>query len=132
MKYPIVNRLQQVHLGVTQQGLAPVTAYHGGKQLYVEEHEALQAALLKLCPPQFWYHGSHNASCARPILSTPEHQEQLATLHNALATAITDIVERWWTDDDAKFPERMPVTQREEELLRVCIPTTIQAMCHFC
>ncbi|RHZ44876.1 uncharacterized protein CDV56_102726 [Aspergillus thermomutatus] len=106
MKYPAPDRLQQVHLGIAPKGFAPVTSYQGGKDLCEQEHETLQASLLRLCPSRLWYHGSHGASCPRPILITPEHQEQLFTLHTALAAAITDIVERWWTDSEARFPDR--------------------------
>ncbi|KZL80922.1 hypothetical protein CI238_06647 [Colletotrichum incanum] len=39
-------------------------------------------------------------------------------LHNALTIAVIDIVQRWWTDEDARFPERMPLEPKEEELLK--------------
>ncbi|CEL00913.1 hypothetical protein ASPCAL00505 [Aspergillus calidoustus] len=39
-------------------------------------------------------------------------------LHNALVIAVTDIVERWWTDKEAQFPQRMRLEAEEEELLR--------------
>ncbi|KAF7158595.1 hypothetical protein CNMCM5623_003655 [Aspergillus felis] len=118
MKYPTPGRLQQVHVGITPKGFVPVTSYQGGKDLYEEEHETLQTSLLRLCPAHLWYQGSHATSCPRPILVTPEHQGQLLALHTALAAAITDIVERWWTDSEARFPERMPLQKAEEELLR--------------
>lgn len=45
-------------------------------------------------------------------------------LHEALVTAITDIVRRWWSDVDRRFPQRMPLKAEEEELLKVyrCLP----------
>lgn len=123
MKYTAPNQLQQVHLGVPPDGLAPVTSYPGDKSLYEEEDRALQATIQRLCPAQLWYNGSHEACCPRPILVTAQHQEQLSRLQNALTVAITDIVERWWTDPDAKFPDRMPLEEQEEDLLRVCTPS---------
>ncbi|KAB8213677.1 hypothetical protein BDV33DRAFT_184269 [Aspergillus novoparasiticus] len=118
MKYPTTGQLQQVHLGIGPKGYEPVASYQGDKELYTQEHEILQASILGFCPEHLWYHGSNKASCPRPILVTAKHQEQLEQLHNALITAIVDIVKRWWTDLDARFPERMPLTQDEEDLLR--------------
>lgn len=122
MKYTTPNQLQQVHLGVPPDGLAPVASYPGDKSLYNEEDRALQATIQRLCPAHLWYKGSHKASCPRPILVTAQHQEQLSRLQNALAVAITNIVERWWTDSDAKFPDRMPLEKQEEDLLKVRTP----------
>ncbi|KAK6810725.1 hypothetical protein RU639_013572 [Aspergillus parasiticus] len=118
MTFPTIGQLQQVHLGIGPKGYEPVASYQGEKTLYTEEHEILQASILGLCPAQLWYHGSNEASCPRPILITNEHQQQLEQLHSALTTAIVDIVKRWWTDLDARFPERMPLTRDEEDLLR--------------
>lgn len=127
MKYPLPGRLQQVHVGIPSKGFVSV-ASEFENDLYEEEHQTLQASLLRLCPSHLWYHGSHATSCPRPILVTPEHQDQLLALHTALAAAITDIVQRWWTDSEARFPDRMPLGQAEEELLRVCIqPASIPA-----
>jgi hypothetical protein len=35
-----------------------------------------------------------------------------------LTLAITDVVQRWWTDDTARFPQRMPLPKEEEKLLQ--------------
>lgn len=121
MKYPSVARLEQVHLKPFPDGYETVSSYKGGKHIYTQEHETLQADLLRLCSKDLWFQGSHQQSCPRPILVTEEHQEQLAQLHYALATAIADIVSRWWTDSNADFPSRMPLERPEEELLQVCI-----------
>jgi hypothetical protein len=50
---------------------------------------------------------------------TDRHDRNLRELHEALVLAITNIVERWWTDIDAKLPQRMPLEPQEEDLLRV-------------
>ncbi|KAJ5144998.1 hypothetical protein N7448_002390 [Penicillium atrosanguineum] len=39
-------------------------------------------------------------------------------LGQALVLAVTDIVERWWSDVGARFPERMPIEPVEEQLLQ--------------
>ncbi|KNG91646.1 hypothetical protein ANOM_000200 [Aspergillus nomiae NRRL 13137] len=118
MKFPTTGQLQQVHLGIGSKRYEPVASYQGNKTLYTHEHEILQSSILGLCPEHLWYHGSNAALCPRPILITNEHQRQLEQLHNALTTAIVDIVKRWWTDLDARFPERMPLMKNEEDLLR--------------
>lgn len=70
-----------------------------------------------------WPAGSVNAACPHPVLVTKRHQEQLKDLHLALDLAIEDIIERWWADEEAQFPRRMPLEPEEEELLRVSLIT---------
>ncbi|KAE8154620.1 Clavaminate synthase-like protein [Aspergillus avenaceus] len=118
MDIPINSLMQQVHLGISPNGYVPVTAYQGDQSIYGAEHERLQVSLLRLCPPHLWYRGSNEASCPRPILVTSQHQNQLELLHRALTLAITDIVDRWWTDKEARLFERMPLHKQEEDLLR--------------
>ncbi|PYI04462.1 Clavaminate synthase-like protein [Aspergillus sclerotiicarbonarius CBS 121057] len=115
---PTSSQLQQVHLGVSASGYEPVTSYQGDPSIYIEEHELLQARIQGLCEARLWFRGSHEASCPRPILITKQHQKQLQQLHQALTAAIVDIVTRWWTDTDARFPERMPLRSEEEDLLK--------------
>lgn len=111
--------LQQIHLGVGSNGFEAVGNYNGEKGVYTQEHETYQANLIRKCPASVWPHGSHNVGCPRPILVSNQHQEQLAELHEALRIAVTDIVQRWWTDREARFPERMPLENEEEDLLQV-------------
>lgn len=66
-----------------------------------------------------WPAGSLDASCPFPVLTTQRHDDNMRNLHLALRLAIEDIIERWWTDDEARFPLRVPLEQEEEELLRV-------------
>lgn len=70
-----------------------------------------------------WPAGSVNAACPHPVLVTKRHQEQLKELHLAIDLAIEDIVDRWWADEEAQFPRRMPLEPEEEELLRVSFIT---------
>lgn len=39
--------------------------------------------------------------------------------HDALVTAVVNIVDRWWTDTDANFPARMPLEAPVEAALQV-------------
>ena len=73
---------------------------------------------LKRCSSA-WPAGSLDASSPYPVLITQRHHDELDELHRALNSAIEDIIERWWTDDQAQFPQRMPLEPGEEDLLRV-------------
>jgi hypothetical protein len=111
--------LQQVHIGLGPSGNEPVaTSTAADSATYAKEHEQLISSLVRLCPQHFWPKGSHNKSCPRPILINQRHQASLASLHKALTLAITDIVQRWWSDTEANFPYRMPLAREEEELLQ--------------
>lgn len=66
-----------------------------------------------------WPNGSLDSASPHPVLVMKQHLDQLSQLHEALSLAIEDIIERWWTDDGARFPERMPLEAEEEDLLRV-------------
>jgi hypothetical protein len=82
----------------------------------------LQSNMLKCSPPETWGAGDIYQTCSpHPVLVTSAHKKQLESLSEALSTAIVDIVNRWWRDADARFPERMPIAPFEEDLLRVCL-----------
>lgn len=84
--------------------------------------DTLRSNILKCSPPDTWGAGDVYETCSpHPVLMTPAHKKQLENLSGALATAIFDIVDRWWRDTEARFPERMPIEPFEEDLLRVCL-----------
>lgn len=92
------------------------------ESVHVQEQEKFENSLLQRCPAYLWPGKSYQKACPRPILIEKKHQKQLENLHEALTIAITDIVERWWTDQDAHFYDRMPLELQEENLLRVSLP----------
>lgn len=51
----------------------------------------------------------------------PSFIAQVKALQVALVKASTDIVDRWFSDEAAKFTQRMPLDSYEEELLKVCM-----------
>lgn len=114
----ITALLQQIHIGLSPHGYEPVAQYETQNTTYAEEHDKLEASLLDRCPAHLWPHDSYTTACPRPILISKHHQQQLQDLQEALTSAITDIVQRWWTDRDARFPARLPLEEREEELLQ--------------
>lgn len=118
----ITALLQQIHIGLSPHGYEPVAQYETQNTTYAEEHDKLEASLLDRCPAHLWPHDSYTTACPRPILISKHHQQQLQDLQEALTSAITDIVQRWWTDRDARFPARLPLEEREEELLQVNCP----------
>lgn len=119
MEDPVSPPLQQVHVGIGPHGYQPVASHEATDDTYVREHDEYQTRLLAQCPANLWRKGSYLRSCPRPILLSGRHQRKLEALHDALTTAITDIVDRWWTDQEARFPERMPLEPEEEDLLQV-------------
>lgn len=57
--------------------------------------------------------------CPHPVLVSDAFMADLANFHHALALALTNIVQRWFTDKEAAFTTRMPLQYHEEELLQV-------------
>lgn len=112
------NILKQVHL--KPQGYESVRQDHDrDSDSFLTEHAEFQDSLLSICPKHVWPKASNLLGCPRPILIQPFHQRMVTELHEALTTAITDIVQRWWSDKEANFPGRMPLVPGEEQLLKV-------------
>ncbi|PQE31823.1 taurine catabolism dioxygenase protein [Rutstroemia sp. NJR-2017a WRK4] len=110
--------LRQIHVGPGPRDNHLVTEFYPENRVYIHEQEKYEKFLLQKCPPDLWPEKAHKTTCPRPILINKAHQRQLQDLHDTLTAAITNIVERWWTDEDAHFPERMPLEKREEDLLQ--------------
>ncbi|OTA95928.1 hypothetical protein M434DRAFT_19999 [Hypoxylon sp. CO27-5] len=111
-------KLQQIQFRVGPNGYESVVRYTAKEHVYAQENHDYQASLLSICPSHLWSTASYRLSCPRPILISKHHQQKLARLQEALTAAITDIVERWWTDLEAQLPKRMPLEKKEEELLQ--------------
>ncbi|WEW61322.1 hypothetical protein PRK78_006812 [Emydomyces testavorans] len=92
--------------------------FHADSSTRAEENLRLESHLLRLYPRESWPKECYRAACPHPILLHPQHHQSLQALHEALTLAVTNIVERWWTDTAARFPERMPLEPHEEDLLR--------------
>ncbi|OJJ32900.1 hypothetical protein ASPWEDRAFT_174330 [Aspergillus wentii DTO 134E9] len=80
--------------------------------------ETLHANMLNCSPPHTWTGDIYQTCSPHPVLVTPRHKQQVEVLSEALSAAIIDIVNRWWKDTEARFPERMPIEPFEEDLLR--------------
>jgi hypothetical protein len=109
----------QIHLGRGSKGYEEVSTVQAQGNFYLWENQTMEAALMRLCPPRLWPHASYQNSCPRPILVNLRHEMMLRELNTALTLSLTDIVDRWWSDKAAKFPQRMPLELIEEGLLKV-------------
>ncbi|KAI0448763.1 hypothetical protein F5B21DRAFT_509847 [Xylaria acuta] len=112
------TRLQQIRVGIGHRGFEPITNSVTARDGDARKHDRFQANLLSKCPAHLWPKGSYRAACPHPILVTKYHEKQTIELSKALTTAVNDIVERWWSDQQARFFERMPLEREEEDLLK--------------
>lgn len=113
------NQLTQIQLRGARD-FEPVTRYSIDATTYARDEAMQQDTVLGLCAANIWPKGSYAAGCPRPILVAEHHQQQMQGIHEALTIAIIDVVQRWWADADARFPERMPLEKEEEDILQVC------------
>ncbi|ATZ47697.1 hypothetical protein BCIN_03g00090 [Botrytis cinerea B05.10] len=118
MTRPTTQSFQQVSIRPEAGSHQFVQQCHIEESAHIQEQEKFEENLLQRCPAYLWPGNSYQKACPRPILITKKHQKQLEELHEALTLAITDIVERWWIDQDAHFSDRMPLEPQEEQLLR--------------
>ena len=114
------NQLTQIQLRGAND-FEPVTPHSIDATIYAREEAKQQDTVLGLCNEKLWPKGSYAAGCPRPILVAEHHQLQMQDIHEALTIAIVDVVQRWWVDTDARFPERMPLEKEEEDILKVCL-----------
>ncbi|KAI0487215.1 hypothetical protein F4859DRAFT_525405 [Xylaria cf. heliscus] len=112
------SRLQQIRVGIDYPDYEYITNSLATKEDHAKEHDGFQATLISKCPSYLWPKGSYRAACAHPILVTGYHEKQIIELSRVLTSAVNDIVERWWSDQEARFFERMPLKEEEEQLLK--------------
>jgi len=88
------------------------------QEKYEEEVKAFRQKLRQSC--RQWPHGFDIAANPYPIIIPESLTDHLDRLGDILCRATTNIVERWWKDPSANFPERMPLSPQQERILRVC------------
>ncbi|KAH6603992.1 hypothetical protein Trco_007438 [Trichoderma cornu-damae] len=110
--------LTQILLGRGPNGYEAISGSDADETFYKQEHETQQAKLTRSCPSHLWPKGSYTTSCPRPVLINKQHRQQLQELSDALVASVTDIVDRWWFDTAAELPKRMPLGQKEQEILK--------------
>ncbi|KAI1495905.1 hypothetical protein F5X99DRAFT_402068 [Biscogniauxia marginata] len=112
------TKLQQIRVGIDHDVFITIGNSMTTDVAHAKEHDALQSTLLSKCPARLWPKASYRTACPRPILVTKYHQEQIVELSKSLTVAVSDIVQRWWSDQQARFFERMPLKREEEDLLK--------------
>ncbi|KAL8942521.1 MAG: hypothetical protein Q9216_001622 [Gyalolechia sp. 2 TL-2023] len=77
-------------------------------------YNELQDKLHLLSP--VWPHAFDVKACPHPLIVPQSQLFRLEKVHQLLSSAVTNIVERWWSDEGAHFPDRMPLEPHEEEI----------------
>ncbi|RGP70044.1 aerobactin siderophore [Fusarium sporotrichioides] len=110
--------LRQISLAATKSANALVQPEQASAQIRSLEAKAMRQALLKNTEQ----HGQLPALTKRlnphPFVLPMDFISKLETFHEALALALDNIIERWWEDKEANFPNRMPFEPHVESLLR--------------
>lgn len=111
------GKIRQVSLGLSIQAGELVDAEKASDATRMADFHAMQASLLSSCSE--WLYNTRLQGCPHPMVVPQPQLDSIETLHTLLCSAITNIVERWWTDEEARFPQRMPLESYEEDILRV-------------
>ena len=82
-----------------------------------EDMLSMQCSLTDLSTD--WPENSWRKASPFPILMKQHQVDRVVTLHTLLTKAITSIVERWWTDQESHYAQRMPLEPYEEDVLQV-------------
>ncbi|KAJ6148922.1 hypothetical protein N7471_000121 [Penicillium samsonianum] len=110
--------LLQISLSGTQDPQRPVLPEQVHPETRIRENKVLQERLADYVRP----YGALPAAAKRlnphPALLPWQFVKELETFNEALAIALNNIIERWWTDKEADLPSRMPLEAHVEELLQ--------------
>ena len=86
---------------------------------YADELREFRKSLLKSSKRDQWPHQLDLVASPLPVLVPKQLTLFLDKLGDILGRAITSIVERWWSDLRANFPDQMPLPPLQEDILRV-------------
>ncbi|KAL6712901.1 hypothetical protein ACLMJK_009456 [Lecanora helva] len=110
------RKIRQISLGLSVQVGELTAAEIACEKRKVADLSDMQASLLSITPR--WPHKFHLQACPYPMVVPEKLLYDLSIFHKSLDAAITNIVERWWTDEGACFPNKMPLESQVEEILR--------------
>jgi hypothetical protein len=110
--------LVQISLASTQDPQHPVLPEQVHPEYRIRESEALQERLADSVSPYGSFPGVAKRLNPHPALLPWQFMKNLETFNEALAIALNNIIERWWTDKEADLPSRMPLGPHVEELLQ--------------
>ncbi|PWY92176.1 hypothetical protein BO70DRAFT_375932 [Aspergillus heteromorphus CBS 117.55] len=108
------SNIQQICLASTSSPANPISPKAVQKDIQLQQRETFRSHFKSLTNGCL---GNINNNSPNPLLVPDRFPRDVAKLHEALVIGLTDIVERWWTDEEAAFPCRMPLEPHEEELL---------------
>ncbi|KAL4985771.1 IucC family-domain-containing protein [Aspergillus falconensis] len=110
--------LLQISLAGTQDPKHPVLPEEVHPEIRIREREALQARLADSVRPYGALPRAARRLNPHPALLPWQFVKDLEIFNEALAIALNNIIGRWWTDQEANLPSRMPLEPRVEELLQ--------------
>ncbi|OJJ29768.1 hypothetical protein ASPWEDRAFT_121712 [Aspergillus wentii DTO 134E9] len=116
MKQP--ETIQQICLASTKSAKSPVSPKSTPSEIQRQQFEKFNSHFAAISQGAKKYPNGFHRVPPYPLLVSQSLVERMKRLHEALSIALTDVVERWWTDEKAAFPSRMPVEGEEEEILR--------------
>ena len=111
------KQIRQLSLGSSSSADKLVMIDEADEDTQGADLRIMQISLLRSCPA--WPYDLHLRACPYPMIVSQSQLLDIEILHRFLSSAITNIVERWWVDEEAQFPERMPLEKHEQDILRV-------------
>ena len=109
------NFLRQICLEAPFDPSTPHTK-HLDEKLYNKEIQEFRESLLG--SSSNWPKQYDTVASPLPALIPENLQQHVDQLGNILTRAVTNIVERWWSDEESKFWQRMPILEHQEAVLR--------------
>ncbi len=114
------SRIQQISLSLSARTGTIVPAATANVEQRRKDLQLLRQALdLEL---ESWPLKLNTRFPPSPLYIPLTHINELERLQVALSKALTNIVGRWYIDQEANFPSRMPLEDHEERVLKVCEP----------
>ncbi|PYI05973.1 hypothetical protein BO78DRAFT_128353 [Aspergillus sclerotiicarbonarius CBS 121057] len=107
--------IQQICLASTISPANPVPPKASRQEIQCQQKEKFSSKFENLTSG---CGGDLKNSSPNPLLVPPKLDRSVAKLHEALVIGLTSIVERWYADEQAAFPRRMPLESHEEDLLQ--------------
>jgi len=95
-----------------------VQPQHTDKETRMAESDVVQQALLRNTEVYGKPFGLASRVNTHPMILPRYFLDKLERFHGALNLALVNIIDRWWSDEYAGFPSRMPLDHRVEKVLQ--------------
>ncbi|KAL6916552.1 hypothetical protein ACHAP8_007027 [Fusarium lateritium] len=110
--------LMQVSVSRSAEEKRLIPAYCSSLARRAKELEILRKNILTDAKGTELAFGIQSRFSPHPVAVSDTLYSRMAQLHVLLGRVFIDIVDRWFTDENARFPERMPLDPSEESLLK--------------